>query len=95
MKKRTTKRRGTPSTRGLTFKVQVAGGGSKAQTRSATVAAGGATVGEILKEAGVDTRNKNITVNGKPADLDRRLDASDIVGDQPHTIKVTERPASS
>jgi hypothetical protein len=95
MTKRTTKRKGKPSTKGLTFKVLVAGGGSKAQTRTANVAAGGATVGEILKEAGVDTTNKNITVNGTPADLAQRLGADDIVEGQAHTIKVTERPASS
>lgn len=94
-KKNKRKMSGAGKTQGLTIKVQVVPNDGKPQMRTATVAPSGASLKEVLAAAGVDTKNKNVTVNGKPADLNRHIGPSDVVAASAQTVQVTERPAGS
>ncbi len=93
--RRKNKMAGTGKTQGFTVKIQVVPNDGKPQTKTATVSPSGASLKEVLASAGIDTKNKNITVNGKPADLDRHITSSDVVEAKAHQVQVTERPAGS
>ncbi|HTK04780.1 MAG TPA: hypothetical protein VL500_04295 [Candidatus Eisenbacteria bacterium] len=49
---------------------------------------GGATVGEALRASGISAEKKNLSVGGKTATLDTKLNAGD-------TLQVEERPQGS
>ncbi len=57
-------------------------------TETAVQVAKGSTVGSALQQAGISTERKNVTVDGKPADLDAPLAAG-------QTVNVEERPQGS
>lgn len=77
-------------------RVQVVPSDGRSHTRSVEVAATGASLREVLKALDIDVNNKNFTVNGRPANLDRHVTQEDVVEarDKP-VVQVTERPASS
>lgn len=76
--------------------VQIVPTDGRSSKKSATIPATGASLREVLKSLDIDTKNKNITVNGKPADLDRHITPDDVVKakDNP-PVQVSERPAAS
>lgn len=55
---------------------------------SIALAKGGTTVEDALKAAGVSAERKNLSVNGKPAELSQKLKAGDA-------LTVEERPQGS
>ncbi len=61
--------------------------GSSTESKIA-LAKGGTTVADALKAAGVSTERKNISVNGRSAELSQKLGAGDAV-------TVEERPQGS
>jgi hypothetical protein len=57
-------------------------------TETVVKVAKGATVGGALQQAGISVERKNVTVDGKPADLSAPLAAG-------QTVTVEERPQGS
>lgn len=68
----------------------------KSTTKEVEVDASGASVAEICKAAGIDTKNMDFTVNGKPAELSTHVGSSDALEakDKP-VVAVSERPRGS
>lgn len=58
------------------------------QEKTVKVAETGATVAEICKAGKIDTANKDLTVNGKPATLETHVDKA-------ATVEVSARPQGS
>jgi hypothetical protein len=75
-------------------KVQIVPTDGKSTTKSTTIPATGASLREVLKALNIDPKNKNITVNGTAADLDRHVTPEDVVKANA-VVQVTERPAGS
>ncbi len=78
----------------------------KSTTKKVKFAASGASVGEALKQAGVDPNQKTIRVGGKEVDLDHhigpnaQIEARDSVPAEAldpaaTTVRVSERPQGS
>jgi len=58
------------------------------QTKTVDIAATGASLGEVCKTAGIDTKDKDFTVDGKEATLDTHVGK-----DAP--VEVSARPQGS
>ncbi len=84
---------------GLTVKVEVVGTSATAATKTAKLPKSGAALSEILEAVGVSGKNKDLTVNGKPATLQTHVGAKDSVSVQAKAkevkVQVSERPAGS
>lgn len=62
------------------------------------VAASGATVAEICKAGGIETDNKDLTVNGQPAELGTHVGQNDTLQAKDRgkpAVAVSERPRGS
>ena len=71
------------------MKVKIIVNGTEGQeTRNVDIAASGASLAEVCKAAGIETKEKDFTVDNKPATLDTH------VGKNP-AVEVTARPQSS
>lgn len=59
--------------------------------------ASGASIEEVCKAAGIDTKNMDFTVNGKPAELTTHVGPKDALEakDQTPVVAVSERPRGS
>lgn len=78
----------------LKIKVQVIPSSGDTIEKTVTVSANGASVADILQAAGLDTKNKDITVGGKPAGLDTHVTERDVL-EARTTVGVSERPQGS
>lgn len=67
------------------------------QTKTVNVAATGASVAEICKQAGIDPKGKDFTVNGKTAGADTHVGKDDVFSakDRTTTVAVSARPQGS
>lgn len=66
--------------------------------KTVEVAPSGASVKEICKAGGIDTKNKDFAVNGKPATLDTHVGPSDAIEAKDRgkpAVAVSERPQGS
>lgn len=82
----------------LKIKVKIVPSEGRSRTQTVVVAASGASLGEVLASGNIDTKNKDFTINGKPAALDTHVTPDDIVqaaerGKVP--VAVSERPRGS
>ncbi len=62
------------------------------------VAASGASVEEICKAGGIDPTNKDLTINGQPAQLNSHVGQNDVLHAKERgkaTVAVSERPRGS
>jgi hypothetical protein len=62
------------------------------------VAPSGASVQEICKAAGIDTENKDLTVNGQPAGLRTHVGQNDVLAAKERgkpVVTTSERPRGS
>lgn len=68
------------------------------KTKSVNIAATGATIGEICKAAGIETKDKDFTLNGKPAGLDTHVGKNDLLAAESRKappVEVSARPQGS
>jgi len=79
---------------GLTVTVEMVPTSGTATTKTVTLEKSGASLGEVLAEAKVSAKNKDLLVNGKPATVDTHVTAGDKVGVKVN-VQVSERPAGS
>ncbi|MBI4458049.1 hypothetical protein HY633_03750 [Candidatus Uhrbacteria bacterium] len=79
------------------FKVElkVNGEQGKPKVQQVEVNKSGAKLGEVLKEAGVSAKNKDLYVNDKPATLDTFVGPGDRALANVVSVKVEERPQGS
>lgn len=84
-KKRSRSKKQPAQPKTATLKVTPVQGDS---TETVVKVAKGATIGGALQQAGISTERKNVTVDGKPADLSAPLAAG-------QTVNVEERPQGS
>ncbi len=66
-------------------------------TKEARVAKTGTTLGEVLSQAGISAENKDLLLNGRPADLKTYVAEGDKVSAKARTarVQVSERPQGS
>ncbi|MEK9152216.1 MAG: hypothetical protein AAB692_02525 [Patescibacteria group bacterium] len=78
------------------FKVEltVTGEQGKAKKQDVQVNKSGAKLGEVLKEAGVSAKNKDLYVNGQPATADTFIAPGDKAAATVR-VQVEERPQGS
>jgi len=70
-------------------KVKIIVKGTEGQeTRNVDIAASGASLGEVCKAAGISTKDKDFTVDGKPATLDTHVGKN-------MPVEVSARPQGS
>lgn len=83
-------------TKTFTVKVQVVSADGKPVSTSTEVEMTGASVGEVLKTAGISSKKKDLLVNGQPATLDTHVGPNDVVQAKGEvTVQVAERPQGS
>lgn len=58
------------------------------ETKTVEIAATGASLGEVCKTAGIETKDKDFTVDGKPATLDTHVGKN-------APVEVSARPQGS
>lgn len=78
----------------LKIQVEMIPTSGKTVKKTIKVSATGASVGDILKTAGFDPKNKDFTVNGKSANLDTHVTEQDVVKAKT-SVRVSERPQGS
>jgi len=67
-------------------------------TKTVKIAATGASIGEICKSAGIETKDKDFTVNGRPASLDTHVGKDDVLAAdarKAEAVEVSARPQGS
>lgn len=82
----------------LEISVSVVPTHGEAVNKKIKVAPSGASVAEICKAAGIDTENKDLTVNGKPADLQTHVTQDDVLQAKERgqsVVTTSERPRGS
>ncbi len=82
----------------LSIKVKVVPSEGRSRTQTVKVAASGASLGEVLSAGGIDTKNKDFTINGKPATTDTHVTPDDVVQAAERgkpAVAVSERPRGS
>lgn len=68
------------------------------QTKTVNIAPTGASIGEICKTAGIETKDKDFTVNGRPATLDTHVGKDEVLAADSRKIapvEVSARPQGS
>ena len=55
----------------------------------------GSSLQEVLKAAGISGTSKNLTLNGKPSNLDAQVTARNLTHDKKVKLRVSERPSGS
>ena len=67
------------------------------ETKSVDIAPTGASIAEICKAGGIETKDKDFTVNGKPATLDTHVGKDDILAARGRNppVTVSARPQGS
>lgn len=82
----------------LKISVQLVTTEGKSRKKNVEVAPNGASVQQLCEAGKIDTRDKDFTVNGKPATLDTHVGPNDVLeakesGQQ--AVAVSERPKGS
>ncbi len=82
----------------LEIEVQVVPNDGQTEKKKVKVAATGASVAEILKAAGLDAKDRDLKVNGEPAELTRHVGPKDVLKAQERgkpVVAMSERPRGS
>jgi hypothetical protein len=80
----------------MKIKIELTGTDGK-KTKSVEVAPTGASIGEICKAAGIDPKDKDFSVNGKPATEDTHVGKDDVLAAKGKSapVAVSARPQGS
>lgn len=81
----------------MRLKIEIVGTQGK-RIETVEVAPSGATVKEALEAAGIDTKNKDFTINGKIAKLESHIGPADVLTAQERAapvVSVSARPQGS
>jgi hypothetical protein len=80
----------------MKVKIEITGTDGK-QTKSVEIAPTGASIGEICKSAGIEAKDKDFTVNGKPATADTHVGKDDVMAAKGRSapVAVSARPQGS
>ncbi len=81
----------------MKIKIELTGTDGK-QTKTVKVAETGASIEEICKSGKIETKDKDFTVNGQPADLKTHVGKNDVLAAQNRkaaTVEVSARPQGS
>ncbi|MDO8584874.1 MAG: hypothetical protein Q7R85_01995 [bacterium] len=80
----------------MKIKVKVVPTQGKSTTKDVEVEESGASVAEVCEAAGIDVKNMDLTMNGKPAKLTTHVGPKDALEakDKP-VVAVSERPRGS
>lgn len=80
----------------MKIKIELTGTDGK-QTKTVEIAPSGASLGEICKAAGIETKDKDFTVNGKTAGLDTHVGKDDVLAAKGAAapVAVSARPQGS
>lgn len=79
----------------MKVKIKIVGTEGQRQ-ETVDVDATGASVEEVCRRAGIDPKDKDLTVNGKAAQLDTHVGKDDVLGAQNRpAVTVSARPQGS